>query len=84
MIDRPVKVRATYDRDADAAYIYLSAPDAETLGPMHAVPVDPSEIDGMVNLDIDPEGRLAGIEILDASKLLSPYLLAELASDADS
>lgn len=71
-------MRVTYDREADAAYLYLVdrigaggvartesvdlAPDAHTL-----------EED--VNLDLDAEGRLIGVEVLAASARLSPELL---------
>jgi uncharacterized protein YuzE len=30
----------------------------------------------MVNLDVDDEGRILGLEVLDASKRLPPELLA--------
>ncbi|MGE5720222.1 MAG: DUF2283 domain-containing protein [Nocardioidaceae bacterium] len=30
----------------------------------------------MVNLDVDGEGRIVGLEVLDASKRLPPGLLA--------
>jgi uncharacterized protein YuzE len=39
--------------------------------------VDPQEIGGMVNLDLDDEGRIVGLEILDASKLLRSEVLPE-------
>lgn len=68
-------MRVTYDATVDAAYIYLAA-DIPAGGVARTVPVDPSEIDGMINLDLDAEGRLVGIEILDASRVLNPQLLA--------
>ncbi len=67
-------MRVTYDADVDAAYIYLAA-EIPAGGVARTVPVDPREIDGMINLDFDAEGRLVGIEVLDASRFLSPQLL---------
>jgi uncharacterized protein YuzE len=37
--------------------------------------VDPREIPGMVNIDLDDDGRIVGLEVLDASQLLPPDLL---------
>ena len=51
----------TYDPQADAAYIYLSRGN-----------IDHQEEIGPFICDVDPEGRIVGIEILDASKLLAP------------
>ena len=44
-------------------------------GVKHTYPCDPQEVKGMINLDFDEEGRLLGIEVLDASKKLPPDLL---------
>ncbi|WHP16204.1 DUF2283 domain-containing protein [Cellulomonas sp. ES6] len=68
-------MRVTYDAGVDAAYIYLAA-EVRAGGVARTVPVDPRETDGMINLDFDAEGRLVGIEVLDASRFLSPDLLA--------
>jgi len=51
----------TYDPDADAAYIYLSRGK-----------VDRTEEAGPFIYDVDTEGRILGIEILAASKVLAP------------
>lgn len=67
-------MRMSYDPDADAAYVYL-VDEIGARGVDRTVPVDPSEVGGMINLDFDAEGRLLGIEILDASRLLPPGLL---------
>lgn len=68
-------MRVTYDAAVDAAYVYLvgeiNAGDA-----VRTVPVDPREIGGMINLDFDAEGRLVGVEVLDASRFLSPETYA--------
>lgn len=68
-------MRVTYDAGVDAAYIYLAA-EIRAGGVARTVPVNPLEIDGMINLDFDAEGRMVGIEVLDASRFLSPELLA--------
>ena len=62
-------VAVTYDPDANAAYIRFS-PE----------PVEESEevSDGIV-LDYDAEGRIVGMEVLDARTHLSPDLLDDAA-----
>jgi uncharacterized protein YuzE len=40
-------------------------------------PCDPREVDGEINLDFDSEGRLLGIEVLDASKMLPDEVLQQ-------
>lgn len=65
-------MKVTYDRDADAAYIYVGSEHE----PVHRTyPCDPVTVGGMINLDFDREGRLLGIEILDASRKLTPAVL---------
>ena len=63
-----------YDREADAAYIYL-ANEILSGGVARTVSVDPQDIGGMVNLDLDHEGRIIGLEVMDASKKLPQELL---------
>jgi uncharacterized protein YuzE len=60
-------VRVTYDHKADAAYIYLTD---EPLTPgRDSVPIDPPEgIHAMVALDWK-DGRIVGLEVLDAAVL---------------
>ena len=62
-------MRITYDRSADAAYIYITdtIEDAELV---RAYPCDPREVNGQITLGFDAEGRLRGIDVLDASRLL--------------
>jgi uncharacterized protein YuzE len=64
-------VRITFDRRANAAYIYLRG--IEPGGVARTVPVD--EAPGMVNLDFDAGDRLIGIEVLEATRHLPPELL---------
>jgi uncharacterized protein YuzE len=51
----------TYDSEADAVYVLLA----------HAK-VDRTEEAGPFIYDLDAEGRISGIEILSASKVLAP------------
>jgi uncharacterized protein YuzE len=68
-------MRITYDRQADAAYLYLTD---EPLAPgCESVPVDPPDgVQAMVVLDWK-DGKLVGLEVLDASKLLHEDLLSQ-------
>ena len=52
----------TYDPEADAIYIYIGA----------SRKVDHTEEAGPFIYDVDGEGRVVGIEILSASKVLAP------------
>lgn len=54
-------IDVTYDPEADAVYIYLSR-----------AKVDRTEEAGPFIYDLDAEGRVRGIEILSASKVLAP------------
>ncbi|MFK3980590.1 DUF2283 domain-containing protein [Micromonospora sp. NPDC050397] len=62
----------TYDSIADAAYIYLQHPVAPGASERTAMS-DPYQ--GMFNLDVDAEGHILGLEILDASKHLPRALM---------
>lgn len=75
MPEAPIPMRVTFDAEANAAYIYLA--DEPPLGWRHGktVTIDPNEIGGMVNVDLDDDGRITGIEILDARSLLSGKIL---------
>ena len=52
----------TYDPEADAIYIYVGA----------SREIDHTEEAGPFIYDVDTEGRIVGIEILSASKILAP------------
>jgi uncharacterized protein YuzE len=67
-------LRIEYDPEANAAYIYLTA-EIPAGGVSRTVCVDPSEIGGMVNLDLDDEGRIIGFEVLDARQMLPRDIL---------
>jgi uncharacterized protein YuzE len=62
-------MRITYDKSVDAAYIYL-ADGIAAGGVAKTYCCDPVEVNGQIHLDFDEQGRLVGIEVLDASKLL--------------
>lgn len=57
--------RVTYDKEADAAYIYLTG--FRRRGCVQSV----EAYSGRVVLDFDADGRLIGIEVLSAQTLLS-------------
>lgn len=58
-----------YDKDADAAYIYL----ADTI--MSGEVKKTTELNENVILDFDNRGKIIGVEILNASKTLNKKLL---------
>jgi uncharacterized protein YuzE len=66
----------TYDAVADAVYIYLQD-DILAGDAVRTYPCDPIEVDGMINLDFDRDGRLIGIEVLGAKNKLPPELLRQ-------
>lgn len=63
-------VRVTYDKTANAAYIYLTEPQV-CVWPARMYACDPVNADAMISLDFDEHGRLIGIEVLAASSRLS-------------
>ena len=68
-------MRVSYDPEADAVYIYLTD---EHLPPgRDSVPCDtPEGVSAMVVMDWK-DGKITGLEVLDASKLLHPDLIAQ-------
>ena len=76
---RPVNeqaVRITHARSADAAYIYL-VPEIRSGDVALRSQCDRHEVNGLITLDFDADGRLLGIEVLDASRLLRKETLDE-------
>jgi len=65
-------MKITYDKLADAVYIYLT-PAVNQVDRTYTC--DPREVGGQINLDFDALGRLVGIEVLDASHKLPEELL---------
>ena len=67
-------MKTTYDRSVNAAYILLD--DNIYFGRVkNSYPCDINKVGGMINLDFDADGRLVGIEVLDARHLLPKELL---------
>ena len=69
--------RWTYDEFANVGYLYLTSPRAlnvvdqnNIVGRKHGETLCPSD-DLPVNLDLDNHRRLTGIELLDASSIIS-------------
>jgi len=58
-----MEMRITFDKDADAAYIYF-----KEIGQGEVKTT--ISLNESVNVDLDEEGKTLGIEILDASKNL--------------
>jgi uncharacterized protein YuzE len=52
-------------------------PEIGAVGVANTYLCDPAEAGGMINLDFDSGGRLVGIEVMDASRLLPPALLSK-------
>lgn len=70
-------MHGTYDRAADAAYIYL-VDEISPGGSEASVEVEADEICDIVLVDLDEHGRLLGLEVLSASLQLRPETLASL------
>ncbi|MGW6418130.1 DUF2283 domain-containing protein [Streptomyces sp. NPDC055055] len=67
-------LKVTYDKTANAAYVYFTDPQ-DRVKVAHMYPCDPVDVDGMINLDFDEQGRIVGIEVLAADSKLPEYLL---------
>ena len=61
-------VKIEYDPEADALYIQIR----------EAHPNDNIDIEEGVTVDVDEQGHIVGLEILDASKRLSPSDLSSI------
>ena len=70
-------MKITYDRKADAAYLYVKA--SLKRGEAAVTVPGEGEAEG-INLDFDASGRLLGVEVLDARRRLPPELLKEAAA----
>jgi len=64
-------MKLEYDKEVDAAYIYLEATikDGEVKKTI--------ELNENIILDFDEKGKLLGVEILDASKILNKKVILE-------
>lgn len=64
-------MKLEYDKEADAAYIYL----VESIGQGEATKT--IELNKNIIFDFDSHGKLLGMEILDASKVLTKDILLQ-------
>ncbi|HIH42436.1 TPA: DUF2283 domain-containing protein [Candidatus Woesearchaeota archaeon] len=64
-------MKLEYDKEVDAAYIYLDQPlkDGEAKKTI--------ELNENIILDFDDKGKLLGVEILNATKVLNKKVLLE-------
>ncbi|MFH1311067.1 MAG: DUF2283 domain-containing protein [Nanoarchaeota archaeon] len=64
-------MKIEYDKDVDAAYIYIedSIKDGEIKKTI--------ELNDNIILDFDGDSKLIGVEVLSASKILSKKVLSE-------
>lgn len=69
----PVSLRVTFDREADAVYIYLT--DIKPGGVDRTVMVDGTP--EFINLDFDKSVRMLGIEVLGATVCLPADFLEQ-------
>jgi uncharacterized protein YuzE len=70
-------MRVTYDPAADAADVQISDLVVETARPGYSVGLDPRQVGGaMIFVHFDGDGFVRSLEILGASRLLRPDVLA--------
>lgn len=63
-----------FDQATNSAFLQLS--DAEVCKPgSHTISLDPWLVGGLVNLYLDEEGRIVGVEFCEARALLPPEIL---------
>lgn len=65
-------MKVTYDKSADAAYIYFARIDP---GGVEFTYLCNLKFEGMINLDFNKENQLLGIEVLNASRRLPKEIL---------
>jgi len=61
-------MKITYDPEADALYIELR----------HVRAADSTDVEEGVTVDLDEEAHIIGLEVLDASKRMTPEELANI------
>jgi uncharacterized protein YuzE len=66
-------IELTYDEDANAAYLELALKDDTAR--LRQVWASPEGLSFDLVLDVDPDGRMLGIEIIGARGALSPEIL---------
>jgi uncharacterized protein YuzE len=65
------------DETVNAAYVFF-VDEVRAGEAVKTVCVDPLDIGGMVNIDLDAEGKILGIEVLGATQLLPASLLGQM------
>lgn len=81
MIDHSIDI--SYDEEADAAYLYVEPRGpGRSVGRTHICDVELPA--GAIIAGFAPDGRLAGFEILGASRVLPPWLLRNEADGVSS
>lgn len=73
-----VGVRITFEPETDVAYIYLDQTGDGDIAETVSYDDAPELLHGDVNLDLDKDGRLRGIEIVGASKILPESILRQV------
>jgi uncharacterized protein YuzE len=68
-------MKITYDKTQNAAYIIFD--ESSDTKSANTYTCDPAEIGGLISLDFDSNGRLIGIEVLEADKRLPKILLKQ-------
>ncbi|MBI4451864.1 DUF2283 domain-containing protein [Candidatus Woesearchaeota archaeon] len=64
-------MKLEYDKDADAAYLYMQYPVKEGAAKKTI------QLNDNIILDFDENNKLLGVEILDASKVLNKKVILE-------
>jgi len=69
-------MKISYDKEANAAYIYINDENQKVYKKVYKTyRCDPMLVNGIINLDFDKNGKLLGIEIMDADKKLPETIL---------
>lgn len=67
----------SFDEEVDAAYLRLADKD-RARNSVNQIAIETDEAGGYLVIDIDADGRLLGIEVLDARSLLPDKILNAL------
>lgn len=62
-----------YDPEADAAYLSIAQPD--TLPERQISAITTEGMEGEIEIDVDKDGKIIGIEFVNASWILPPSFL---------
>jgi uncharacterized protein YuzE len=69
-------IKTAYDKETKASYIYVDKQGYKKVHKTYSC--DPTEVGGKISLDFDDDGKLLGIEILDADKKLPEAFSEEM------